>query len=487
MKKSISIVAVILFSNFNLTFAETKKAAEKTRKPAQSVEVVNGFKNFCASCHVQYGDITKVQANSEAIYLRLKWIKDGDGQQAIPADMPKLAPLQEFLKPENKTLRVKMMEFVKPTGTAIANMYPIEKLKAPPGFTVSLWAKVPGARSMALAPDGTLFVGTGGFSNPQKKVYRIKDWNNNGLIEASEIQTFINNLNNPNGVALRQGSLYVAEVNRVIEFKNVLTLPKTATLTIDQGKVLPQQFPSDAHHGWKFIRFAPPPNDNWLYVPVGAPCNICKVDKPYATIHRIDVTNDKIEPIVLGIRSVVGFDFHPVTKNLWFTENGRDSMGDDIPPDELNEVTQAGEHFGFPFCHGKEIKDPDIAFNQTIQNCAQTKAPAVLLPAHSASLGMRFYLGNKFPAEFKNQTIIAEHGSWNRSKKSGYRVSMVTKENNTLVYKPFVEGWLDQQSQKHWGRPVDIEEMPDGSILISDDGIPGSPFLGAIYKVQYTP
>jgi glucose/arabinose dehydrogenase len=359
-------------------------------------------------------------------------------------------------------------------GARAQQSHPIESLKVDPAYRIELWAKVPGARSLAMAGDGTLFVGTGGFSNPLDKVYRIKDWNRDGKIGDDEVETLIKGLNNPNGVAVRGDDLYVAEISRVTKFSSVLNAPRDVPIAKSAGHVLPQRFPGDTHHGWKFIRFAPAPNDRWLYVPVGAPCNICKSRPEYAAIHRIDVAGTKRETVAKGVRNTVGFDFHPSTGRLWFTDNGRDQLGDDKPPDELNEVTRMGEHFGYPYCHGRGIIDPDESFDSAVRDCARTTPAKVELGAHVAALGMRFYDG---------MIVIAEHGSWNRSRKSGYRVMAVT-ENGRGVYKPIVTGWLNDEGQRAWGRPVDVERTADGNLLISDDGIRGTDNTGAIYLLS---
>jgi len=349
----------------------------------------------------------------------------------------------------------------------------IKSLHVPPGYQISLLAPVPGARSLTHAEDGTVFVGSGAFSNPYKRVYRLKDWNKNGAIDKDEVEILIDGLNNPNGVAYRKGSLYVAEINRILVFKNISQLPQGKKLDIKDAAILPQKFPSDTHHGWKFIRFAPTPNDKWLYVPVGAPCNICEVKEPYAALHRINVEGTESEEIANGIRNTVGFDFNPATGNLWFTDNGRDNLGDDVPGDELNEVTATGQNFGFPYCHQGTIADPEFNKDGAKVDCKKTKAPATILAAHAAALGMRFW--NK-------EIVIAEHGSWNRSKKNGYKVSTVKNGK----YQDFITGWLDQKTQKNWGRPVDVDVQADGSLLVSDDGMSDTPTTGAIYKVQKT-
>jgi glucose/arabinose dehydrogenase len=271
-------------------------------------------------------------------------------------------------------------------------------------------------------------------------------------------------------VAVRGGSLYVAEIHRVIRYddiENRLDKPPAPVVVNDS-------FPDDRHHGWKFIAFGP---DGKLYVPIGAPCNICEHrDKRYASITRMNPDGTGFEIFARGIRNTVGFDWHPRTKELWLTDNGRDWMGDDIPPDELNHAPRKGMHFGFPYCHGKNIPDPE--FGKT-RGCDQFVAPAMELGPHVAALGMRFYTGKMFPAEYRGQIFIAEHGSWNRTVPIGYRVMMVSLEGSRATkYEVFAEGWL--QNEEPWGRPVDVLQMPDGALLISDD------HAGAIYRISYT-
>lgn len=336
-----------------------------------------------------------------------------------------------------------------------AAQLPLEKLKLPPGFEISVWARVPGARSLAQAPDGRIFVG----SRSGDKVYVVKD---------GKAQVFAQGLESPNGVAFKDGKVYVAEISRIQEFDG----NAQAKLPLKPLRTLPQVFPSDTHHGWKFIRFAP---DGKLYVPVGANCNICDPGKDFARIYRIDVNGTSKEEVAVGVRNTVGFDFHPDTKELWFTDNGRDWMGDDRPPCEVNRLTKLGQNFGFPFCHGKNILDPEFGAGKS---CADFVAPEVELRAHVAPLGMRFYTGKLFPVEYHNSIILAEHGSWNRSSAQGYRLTWVKlKGSQVEKVQGFVEGWL--QGDSAWGRPVDVEVLPDGSMLVSDDK------AGAIYKLTY--
>ena len=337
-------------------------------------------------------------------------------------------------------------------------------VQMPPGFQIQIYADgVAGARSMALSPSGVLFVGTrqGG------RVYAVLDEDNDRT--ADSIVTVAEGLNMPNGVALWNGDLYVAEVHRILRFAQIESrLAKPV-----EPEVVYDQLPGDRHHGWKFIRFGP---DGRLYVPIGAPCNICRKTNPvYATIARINRDGSGFELFAHGVRNSVGFDWHPETGELWFSDNGRDWMGDDLPPDEINRAAIKGLHFGFPFCHGGVVADPEFGSEKA---CSQFTPPEVRLPAHVAPLGMRFYTGRMFPAEYNQQLFIAEHGSWNRTRKVGYRITLVRMERGRVKgYEPFAQGWLTGGSV--WGRPVDIEVMSDGSMLVSDDK------NGVIYRIYY--
>ncbi len=339
----------------------------------------------------------------------------------------------------------------------------LERIKLPPGFQIEVFVEgVKNARSMALGDHGTLFVGTISAGN----VYAIK---HDGK-KAAQVITIARGLNMPNGVAVKDGALYLAEVNQVWRYEAIesnLANPPRPTLVY--GK-----YPADKHHGWKFIRFGP---DGWLYVPVGAPCNICEKGDPYASITRLKPDGSAMEVYARGVRNSVGFDWDPRTKELWFTDNGRDMMGDDVPPDELNHAPRAGMHFGYPYCHGGDVPDPEFGSKRA---CSEFTPPAQKEGAHVASLGMRFYTGSMFPAEYRNRIFIAEHGSWNRSKKSGYRVMQAKVENGKVVdYGVFAEGWLDVPADRAWGRPVDVLVMPDGALLVSDDT------GDAIYRISF--
>lgn len=270
----------------------------------------------------------------------------------------------------------------------------------------------------------------------------------------------------PNGVALRESSLYAAEVNRVLRYDKIedrLDDPPDPVVVNDS-------FPDETHHGWKFIKFGP---DGFLYVPVGAPCNVClEEDERFASIMRMKPDGSGLEIFAEGVRNTVGFDWHPGSGELWFTDNGRDHLGDNRPPDELNRAPEKGLHFGFPFCHGNDIPDPEFGEEK---NCGDYTSPEVELGPHVASLGMRFYTGDKFPSEYENKIFIAEHGSWNRSTRIGYRITMVEPGEDTFTV--FARGWL--KNGKRLGRPVDILVMPDGALLVSDD------HADCIYRISY--
>lgn len=340
----------------------------------------------------------------------------------------------------------------------------LSQINLPKGFRIKLYARVPGARSLALSKQGTLFAGT-----RKDKVYALRDLD--GDFFAEERIVLARGLRQPNGVAFQNGHLYVAEIHRILRFSYIDNqLREDANF-----RVIMDDYPRDKHHGWKFIAFGP---DSKLYVPVGAPCNVCLRDDPiYSSLTRINPDGSALEIIAKGIRNTVGFDWHPKTGQLWFTENGRDWMGDNRPPDELNRISKEKQHFGFPFVHGKEIKDPKY-YNQKPSDI-KTQAPEIELGPHVAALGMRFYNGNMFPSEYKGQIFIAEHGSWNRSEKIGYRISLVRLKNNQAIsYESFATGWL-QSGDRVLGRPVDLLFMPDGSMLLSDD------YSGLVYRISY--
>jgi glucose/arabinose dehydrogenase len=353
-----------------------------------------------------------------------------------------------------------------PATTDASAALPLESIKLPKGFSISVYAEVEDARSMAMSPNGTLFVG----NRSEDKVYAVKDID--GDFKADKKWVLASGLNMPNGVAFKDGDLYVAEVNQIHKFSDI----ESKLAAPGKSQIIYDKFPTEKHHGWKYIAFGP---DGKLYVPVGAPCNICESkDAVYASITRMNADGTGLEVFANGVRNTVGFTWHPETKNIWFTDNGRDMMGDDVPPCELNTASKAGMHFGYPYCHGGTIKDPEFGSKKP---CTDFTKPAQNLGAHVAPLGLKFYTGAMFPAEYKNQIILAEHGSWNRTKKSGYKLSLVKvdKAGTATSYTNFATGWLDDATQKAWGRPVDVLLLPDGSMLVSDDQ------AGVIYRIVY--
>ena len=335
----------------------------------------------------------------------------------------------------------------------------LDDVELPPGFSIEIYAEVEHARSLALGSEGVVFVGNRGSDS----VYAIvpKEGAGNRVVEIAD------DLRNPHGVAYYKGDLYVAETKRVLVYRDIVGKldhpPKPETLNI--------ALPSKSHHGSRYIGFGP---DNKLYVSIGVPCNICD-EKEFGRIIRMNPDGSDREIWAMGIRNSVGFTWHPDTGELWFTDNGRDMLGDDLPPDELNRAPTMGLHFGYPYCHGGDIHDPEFGRGK---NCNDYTPPAQKLGAHVAPLGVKFYTGTMFPEEYHGQILIAEHGSWNRSKKVGYRISMVRmEEGEPASYDVFADGWVEGQETK--GRPVDLLVLDDGSLLVSDDS------NGLVYRISY--
>lgn len=343
------------------------------------------------------------------------------------------------------------------------NGLPLQQIQLPPGFQIDIFSdQVPGARSLRRSSDGTVYVSTRGGD----KVYALRDEDGDGRADGRRVVA--EGLNSPNGIAWHAGDLYIAEIGRVSVLNNIdkrLDDPP-------KPQVIRDDLPTDSHHGWRYIGVGP---DEKLYIAIGAPCNICN-EPGFAEIRRMSLTGKNMQTYARGIRNSVGFDWHPDTGALWFTDNGRDWLGDNRPPCELNRAPKAGMHFGYPYCHGGDIADPEYGDEQP---CSKFTPPAQKLGPHVAPLGMRFYTGDLFPKEYKNQIFIAEHGSWNRSNKIGYRVTLVRLEGAEAVdYQPFASGWL--QGESAWGRPVDVLVMTDGALLVSDDK------NGVIYRISYT-
>ncbi len=357
----------------------------------------------------------------------------------------------------------KVKEATTATPAVNYSKYNLDKIQLPPGFRISVFAEVPNARSMSQSPSGIVYVGNRG----EDKVYAIKDEDGDGVAEKKYVVA--KDMDTPNGVAYFGNDLYIATVSSVYILKDIenhLSDPPAPILVTDK-------FPKDKHHGWKFIAFGP---DGKLYVPVGDPSNISdQGNSIYSTIMRMNPDGSGLEVFARGIRNTVGFDWHPSTGNLWFTDNGRDQLGDDVPADELNKAGKPGIHFGHPYCLQGNILDPKFGKGKS---CDNYQAPVELLGPHVAALGMRFYTGSMFDSSYKNQIFIAEHGSWNRTDPIGYRITTVKLDENgkSLGYSTFAEGWL-QNDGKVIGRPVDVLVRPDGSLLVSDD------YAGLVYRI----
>ena len=334
----------------------------------------------------------------------------------------------------------------------------LSDIRLPPGFSIDIYADVPNARSLALGENGTVFVA----NRRGNSIYAIISNN-----DEREIIELASDLSTPNGIAYFDGDLYIAETSRVLRYSDV----ESRLWDMPDADVLDIELPTERHHGWRYIGFGP---DRKLYINIGAPCNICEREG-FARIIRMNPDGSEREVFATGIRNSVGFTWHPETQELWFTDNGRDMLGDDLPPDELNHAPLAGLNFGFPYCHGGDIIDPQFGNGK---NCDDYAPPAQKLGPHVASLGVKFYTGMEFPVEYQGQIFIAEHGSWNRSKRIGYRVSLVRlRDGKAVGYEVFAEGWLQGNSVS--GRPVDLLVLDDGSMLVSDD------HAGKIYRIRY--
>jgi glucose/arabinose dehydrogenase len=348
------------------------------------------------------------------------------------------------------------------TVTAAADI-PLDKLKLPPGFKIEVWATGnPGNRAMVRGESGKIYTGTRGIG----RVYEITD---NGKERTSRV--VVDKLDQP-AVTLHNGNLYVMSVDKALRFDGIEKNPSVAPIDMTAKFNLPPE----KHHNWKYLRFGP---DGKLYVPFGAPCNICTLpSEEYAQIRRYDADGGNMEVIARGVRNTQGFDWHPVTKELWFTDHGRDWMGDDMPNDELNRMTKTGLHFGFPYCHAKGVPDADI---KRADPCGGVTTSQADMGPHAANMGLHFYTGNMFPAEYKNTMFIARKGSWNRTQRSGFDVVAVSLDANgqNPTIKPFITGFKDDVTDAWWGRPTYFLQMPDGSMLLSDEQ------NGAIYRISY--
>jgi glucose/arabinose dehydrogenase len=344
-----------------------------------------------------------------------------------------------------------------------ASEIPIDKLKLPKGFKAEIWASgMPGARMMTRGDKGKIYVGTRIIG----RVYEVTDAGGRRTT-----RVLAEKLVQPNGVAFKDGSLYVMAIHRVYRYDGIEDKPDAKPVELTDKFNLPPE----VHHNWKFIAFGP---DNKLYVQIGAPCNICEPSERHARIVRFNPDGSGMELVARGVRNSVGFDFHPKTGELWFTDNGRDWMGNDGPEDELNRVSKAGENFGFPYCHAKGIPDQDF---KKPDPCKGVTLPVTLLGPHAGALGMRFYAGKMFPRDYANTMFIARRGSWNREQLFAFDVVNVKAgaDGKNAKLRPFITGFKDAKANKFWGRPVDVLVMPDGALLVSDEQ------NGAIYRVSY--
>jgi glucose/arabinose dehydrogenase len=428
------------------------------------------YQTYCASCHgvemqgaegPSLVDATWIHGEPTKSNL-VKIISKGVPNKGMPAwagtlSTAQIAQMADYISPRSAAAR----KAAKPAAAA----NPLAGLKLPKGFAISIYAdKVDNAREMAVSPSGIVYVG----SRKPGKVYALVDENKDGVVD--KIVTVAEGLNKPNGVAFLNGDLYVGEISRIIKFADI----DRSYASKPAYKVIKDDLPQETWHGEKYIKAGP---DGKLYVPIGAPCNVCnKEEEAYSKIWRMNPDGSNWELVARGVRNTVGFNWHPVTKELWFTDNGRDEMGDNTPSCELNIAPKLGMHFGFPYCHGGVVPDPDFAKGRS---CEEFTAPVAKLGPHVAPLGMAFYTGTQFPQAYRNQLFIAEHGSWNRANKIGYQVRLITLYGNQVVSDTsFIDGFL--QGEEVSGRPVDIAMLADGSMLVSDD------HAHRIYRITYT-
>jgi glucose/arabinose dehydrogenase len=388
-------------------------------------------------------------------------------QQPAPAPAPAAPDASQRMQPPptpgmpTTDAATKLKGVPQPPFPAAPDKLPLAQLKLPKGFKIEVFASgIPDARSLRIGDKGTVFVS----NRNRDKVYAIVEQGGKRAVK-----TIASGLDRPNGLAFKDGTLYIAEGTKISKLEkiedNLDNPPKPVVIYSD--------FLNHQSHGWKFMALGP---DGKLYVNVGAPCNICVPPESNAQIRRVNLDGSGAEAYARGVRNSVGFDFNPATKELYFTDNGRDWLSEELPNDELNRVTKAGEHFGYPYCHQGNIPDNTLGWGH---KCSEFSAPAALLGPHSASLGMRFYTGQMFPAKYRNAIFIARHGSWNKTNKIGGDLYVVYLNKNGTVksQESFMTGFL--QNNGYIGRPVDVQPMKDGSLLVSDD------YAGAVYRITY--
>jgi glucose/arabinose dehydrogenase len=457
-----------LISEWLLTFMLLPIAATTIADDGAAI-----YQQNCAACHgvernggvgpnLADKDWAKVKPEKSAL---IKFISEGSLTAGMPAwkgvlDAEKIDAVASYLLNPVSNAPAKTIE------VSSTDRYPeLKELRLPVGFSISVYSdQVENARAMAVSPSGVVFVA----SRTTGKVFAVVDSNQDFV--ADKVITVVEGLDSPIGITLLKGALYVSEISRVVRIDNIeQTYANKPAIT-----VVKDDFPKDKWHGEKIIKAGP---DGKLYIPIGAPCNVCdKENEPYAKIYRMNPDGSNFEVYARGIRNSVGFAWEPKSKELWFTDNGRDLLGDNMPSCELNRVTHAGQHFGFPFCHSGVLLDPEFGANKS---CADYVAPEAKLGPHVAPLGLAFYEGTQFPEQYRQQLFVAEHGSWNRTQKIGYRVQLITLVNNQVISDtPFIEGFV--QGDKVLGRPVDVAFLRDGSMLVSDD------FRGRLYRVTYS-
>lgn len=448
------------------------------------------YTQHCSQCHGVNREGQIGPNLADAVWLKVKpeqkalseYIGKGTVDKGMPAwkavlDSQQIAAISAYLLAPASS-KPAPVAVPASTATAAADRYPeLKKFRLPLGFSISVYTdQVPSARAMVVSPSGIVFVGSRDNKRAGGKVYAVVPSQQQG--EAPKVVTVASGLDSPIGVTLLNGALYVAEMTRVVRFDDIEnSYAKSPPL-----QVVKADFPTEKWHGQKIIKAGP---DGKLYIPIGAPCNICDTEAtPHAKIYRMNADGSNFEIFACGVRNTVGMTWHPLSQQLWFTDNGADMLGDNLPSDELNLAPKAGLHFGFPYCHGGVVEDPEFGVKRS---CDEFEAPLAKLGPHVASLGLAFNTGTQFPAQYKNQLFVAEHGSWNRPQKIGYRVALITLVNNKVASDTvFVEGFL--QNEEVVGRPVDIAFLPDGSMLISCDydNVKNGGSGGRIYRVSYS-